>query len=329
LGLVQEQEERKLRNKMKVDLTLIENNIRENHLHENKSLENCQPNELNNIDETIEREKQELQKKLNYLNLEQQNNTNIQIRLLQMKHEFDEKLRNVKNRYKNEIEDLTRYYEQITVKNDTLEKHSTQGSTSYDMGYVFGQLMSEGLKQLLVAKWIAEYGLPDALDLNYDITRKYTPTWYDEELRGLAAELIKAACSVLGTWDESTISSTLLHLRSLNWDEKAPIDKYSTITIYHLNASYEDYANHFHDYYKQKYTTSHTFANFDYADLVGAIRAYIQFSNSLNIALAMLINTKRTCSVHLNLEEFHRNTSNNNIGFLGIEYRAKEFNVYL
>ncbi|CAF3967251.1 unnamed protein product [Rotaria sp. Silwood1] len=111
---------------MKVDLTLIENNIRENHVHENKSLENRQPNELNNTDETIEREKQELQKKLNYLNLEQQNNTNIQIRLLQMKHEFDEKLRNVKNRYKNEIEDLTRYYEQITVKNDTLEKRSTQ-----------------------------------------------------------------------------------------------------------------------------------------------------------------------------------------------------------
>ncbi|CAF5111740.1 unnamed protein product, partial [Rotaria sp. Silwood1] len=39
----------------------------------------------------------------------------------------------------------------------------------------------------LVAKWIAEYGLPDALDLNYDITRKYTPLWYDEELQGFAA----------------------------------------------------------------------------------------------------------------------------------------------
>ncbi|CAF5167955.1 unnamed protein product, partial [Rotaria sp. Silwood1] len=32
---------------MKVDLTLMEDNICENHLHENKSLENCQPNELN------------------------------------------------------------------------------------------------------------------------------------------------------------------------------------------------------------------------------------------------------------------------------------------
>ncbi|CAF3844592.1 unnamed protein product, partial [Rotaria sp. Silwood1] len=126
LSKVQEQEERKLLNKMKVDLTLIENNIRENHLHENKSLENCQPNELNNIDETIEREKQELQKKLNYLNLEQQNNTNIQIRLLQMKHEFDEKLRNVENRYKNETENLAGCYEQIIVKNDTLEKRLTE-----------------------------------------------------------------------------------------------------------------------------------------------------------------------------------------------------------
>ncbi|CAF5136332.1 unnamed protein product, partial [Rotaria sp. Silwood1] len=59
------------------------------------------------------------------------------------------------------------------------------------------------------------------------------------------------------------------------------------------------------------------------------LRDVVQFSNSLDTALTMLINTKRTCSVHLGLGEFHRNTSNNNnIGFLGIEYSAKEFNVY-
>ncbi|CAF4928552.1 unnamed protein product, partial [Rotaria sp. Silwood1] len=274
--LVQEQEERKLRNKMKVDLTLIENNIRENLLHENKSLENRQQNELNNIEETIEREKQELQKKLNYLNLEQQNNTNIQIRLLQMKHEFDEKLHNVKNLYKNEIEDLTRCYKQITVKNDTLEKRLTQSSSeNFETFTTDGSRCVESLERKLqdaqpelktiddsnkliqssstrkslsnrihddddddeelsdtdnpswkgklntneilheeprfisslpngkrfvvgqdydkiniihlVAKWIAEYGLPGALDLNYDIARKYTPPWYDEELQGLAA----------------------------------------------------------------------------------------------------------------------------------------------
>ncbi|CAF3168790.1 unnamed protein product [Rotaria sp. Silwood2] len=107
---------------MKVDFKLIQNNIRENLLHEKKSLQSRQQNELNNIQEIIEREKQELQKKLSYLNFEQRNNTNIQIRLLQMKHEFYEKLRNVENRYKNEIEDLTRRYEQMKVENDTLEK---------------------------------------------------------------------------------------------------------------------------------------------------------------------------------------------------------------
>ncbi len=33
-----------------------------------------------------------------------------------------QKLRNVENRYKNEIEDLTRRYEQIKIEKDTLEK---------------------------------------------------------------------------------------------------------------------------------------------------------------------------------------------------------------
>ncbi|CAF3361148.1 unnamed protein product, partial [Rotaria sp. Silwood2] len=127
LRLAKEQEERTLRDKMKVDLTLIENKIHENLLHEKKLLENRQKTELNNIKEVMEREKQELQKKLRSdmlsdMNLDQQNNTNIQIRLLQMKHEFEENLRNIENRYKNEIEDLTRRYEQIKVEKHTLEK---------------------------------------------------------------------------------------------------------------------------------------------------------------------------------------------------------------
>ncbi|CAF5025822.1 unnamed protein product [Rotaria sp. Silwood1] len=195
-----------------------------------------------------------------------------------MKHEFDEKLRNAGNRYKNEIENLTGCYEQIAVKNDTLEKRLTEGfvekgsSENFETFTADGSQCVESLerklqdaqaelkaiddsnKQIpssstrksslnriddddeefsdtdnpswkgklntneilheeprfisslpngkrfvvgqdydkiniihLVAKWIAEYGLPGALDLNYDIARKYTPPWYDEELQGLAA----------------------------------------------------------------------------------------------------------------------------------------------
>lgn len=61
------------------------------------------------------------------------------------------------------------------------------------------------------------------------------------------------------------------------------------------------------------------------------LRDVIQFSNSLDNALTMLMNTHRTCSIHLGLGEFHRNTSTTDesvIDFLGIEYSAKEFNVY-
>lgn len=232
-----------------------------------------------------------------------------------------------------------------------------------------------------MADWIANLGLKGALDLNYDITREFTPPWYDEELHGIAdgsgvtyedirrlnliPELIKAACTVLGAWGGSTISSSLIHLRSLDWDEKAPIAQFATVTVYHPNASYEGYAKHFHHYYKQPYKSTHTFANFGYLGLIGSIGAYnevsvglgqkvwitseqditsrlgnpwtyvlrdvVQFSDTIDTALTMLINAHRTCSVHLGLGEYHRNTSmenNDNVGFLGIEYSAKEFNVF-
>jgi hypothetical protein len=75
--------------------SLIETSLRENLTREKKTLENRQQNELNTMKQTIEKQKQELQKKLrddmlSDINLGQQNNTNIQIRLLQIKHESDE-----------------------------------------------------------------------------------------------------------------------------------------------------------------------------------------------------------------------------------------------
>jgi hypothetical protein len=139
--------------------------------------------------------------------------------------------------------------------------------------------------------------LPGALDLNYEITRAYTPPWYDEELRGAAAgsgvsyenlrrlnllpELIKASCTVLGAWNDATALSSLLHIRGLDWDDHAPIAKYATVTIYHPNASYDGYEKHFHKYYKQHNYKSHAFANFGYAGLIGSISAYSEASVGL------------------------------------------------
>jgi hypothetical protein len=178
-------------------------------------------------------------------------------------------------------------------------------------------------------------------------------------------EMIKAHCTVLGAWGNSTVGSTLLHLQALDWDDKAPIAKYATITVYHPNASYEGYIDHFHDYYKQRNYTSHTFANFGYPALIGSLGAYseasiglgskvwlpdetdittrfgnpwtyvirdvVQFAGSIDNALTMLANAHRTCSLHLGLGEYERNVSiitDDNVGFRGIEYSARELNVF-
>lgn len=219
------------------------------------------------------------------------------------------------------------------------------------------------------------------MDLNYEITRFYTPPWYDEELRGVAAgsgvsyenlrrlnllpELIKASCTVLGAWSEATTANGLIHIRGLDWDDKAPIAKYATVTIYHPNASYEGYSEHFHKYYKQRDYKSHAFANFGYPGLIGSLNAYsevsvglgekvwitkekdittrfgnpwtyvlrdvVQFSDSIDTALTMLTNAHRTCSIHLGLGAYERNISSRadeNVGFRGIEYSARELNIF-
>ena len=71
------------------------------------------------------------------------------------------------------------------------------------------------------------------LDLNYFITKKYTPQRWDDEMRGLAKgcgipvehwrrinlipEILKASCSVGGWWGPATASGQLIQLRSLDW----------------------------------------------------------------------------------------------------------------
>ncbi len=154
-------------------------------------------------------------------------------------------------------------------------------------------------------------------------------------------------------------------MQALDWEDEAPIAKYATITVYHPNASYEGYNDHFYDYYKQQNYKSHAFANFRYGGIIGSLGAYskvtiglgskvwitqgeditsrfgnpwiyvlrdvAQFADSIDSALTMLINAHRTCSIHLGLAEYQQNASidiDHNIGFRGIEYSARELNIY-
>ncbi|CAF5190494.1 unnamed protein product, partial [Rotaria magnacalcarata] len=138
LKLAKEKEEQILRDKMKADLALIEKYTHENIAREKDRLENQKQQELNNIKQNIEREKEDYQKKLResmqsdlnvYKNsLDQHSNANTQIRSLQdklnrEKSEFEERLRLIENRHKNEIDDLNRRYEQIKADREKLEQH--------------------------------------------------------------------------------------------------------------------------------------------------------------------------------------------------------------
>ena len=45
-------------------------------------------------------------------------------------------------------------------------------------------------------------------------------------------EIIKAQCTIAGAFGAATKDGNLLHLRALDWDHNAPVDKYPAIVIY-------------------------------------------------------------------------------------------------
>lgn len=247
----------------------------------------------------------------------------------------------------------------------------------YEMGLAQGQIFKDELHDLfttyldyldkfiseyipyLPEYWrelIAKYGLNAGLDLTWEATRLYTPQRFIDEIKGIAdgsgipenqvrrlnmlPELIKAGCSMAGVWGDATVNTkngTLLQLRALDWDEKAPISAYPTLVVYHPNEG-------------------NTFVNVGYPAFVGSItgvsetmlgisekvwlghpdgfdsrigkpwnyvlRDIMQYTYDLDSALSSLANTHRTCSIHIGIGDSVSNR------FAGVEYSWKELNIY-
>lgn len=246
--------------------------------------------------------------------------------------------------------------------------------SAYEMGEAYGQMMGKELHDQLetyfaylqrmigdylknipepLRSYVAKHGLKAALDLNYLITKKYTPAHYEEEMKGMEAgsgvnyidirrlnllpELIKAGCSIVGAWGTSSTNGTLFHGRQLDWDARASIAKYPQIVIYHPDEG-------------------HSFANIGYVGLVGTItgiseasisisekvwlnyekdpssrfgtpwnyvlRDVLQFADNMDSALEMISNAKRTCAIHVGVGD-------SNSGSLSwVKYAAHAFEVY-
>jgi len=146
--------------------------------------------------------------------------------------------------------------------------------TPYEMGYAHGQLLAPQIKDLFpqLFEWlygqveaaipflpkflqniIAKDGIAAALDATYYLTKDFTPSYFYEELKGIAdgsgldekmliqvhmlPELIKAHCSMFGAWGPATANTAakgeLYQLRSLDWSANGPFQQYPMVLTYH------------------------------------------------------------------------------------------------
>ncbi|EGD75487.1 hypothetical protein PTSG_06561 [Salpingoeca rosetta] len=250
--------------------------------------------------------------------------------------------------------------------------------TPYQMGKAQGEIFTKEIYDMITAfsgyidsqiepyiKWlpkeIQEIILKDgpqaALQFEVDLTRKYIPQHFFDELKGIAdgmngtmsydeilqfhlfPELIKASCSMFGAWGPAlaNTSDTLNQLRALDWGIDNPLINYSVVVVYHPNDG-----------------NGHAFASLTWTGFIGSITAYgghtavsekvwlsynetyaragipfhflmrdiAQYDRTLSDALNRVYNNRRTCSIHLGVGSRHDQQ------FRAVEYGHEEVLVY-
>eukprot|EP01094_Clydonella_sp_ATCC50884_P006231 TRINITY_DN1529_c0_g1_i1.p1 TRINITY_DN1529_c0_g1~~TRINITY_DN1529_c0_g1_i1.p1 ORF type:complete len:435 (+),score=137.22 TRINITY_DN1529_c0_g1_i1:29-1306(+) len=238
----------------------------------------------------------------------------------------------------------------------------------YEMGYAHGSLLKEQVNALipelfdwvfaqmqpyisflppLLQKAIEELGVHGALDLTYELTQQYIPSYFMEEMRGISdgsgipmqqvvqvmmfPELIKASCSMYGAWGDATANTgskgALFQLRALDWSTDGPFQQFPLVLVYHP----ED---------------GHDFATLGWAGFIGALTGYssapialcekvwlayngtssrsgipwhfltrdiLQFDADINSAVSRMAGAERTCSIFIGLGD-HTNQ------FVAVQY---------
>jgi len=248
--------------------------------------------------------------------------------------------------------------------------------TPYEMGYAHGSLLKQQITEIVpeveqyiesqvdaslafLPAWLREFiekeGYIAALDLTYYLTEAYTPTYFYDEIRGMAEgagldydkalrvhmfpELIKAQCSMFGAWGPAITqaSGPLLQLRALDWETHGPFQKYPVVIVYHPSAdnghpysvvSWSGFIGAITGYssaplaLSQKvwinYNESSTRAGIPFHFL---LRDILQFDNTIDDGINRIINAQRTCSIFVGLGDPVNK-------FRAIEYAYEEVNVF-
>jgi len=207
---------------------------------------------------------------------------------------------------------------------------------------------------------VEKMGMNAALDFTADLTKRYTPKAYFDEVRGLAEaigesyeavmrfqmfpELTKAACTIVGAWGKATGASSstaangLLQMRLLDFGIDNPMRLGPVLTVYHPVAG-----------------DGHPFAIQTFAGYIGAITGYsghagvsekvwiksnetqlegrsgtpwmfvlrdiLQYDATVTAAMTRMENTKRTCSIFVGV-------GSNADEFRLAEYSDKQFHIF-
>lgn len=233
--------------------------------------------------------------------------------------------------------------------------------TPYEMGYAHGEIFRSDIQTLYpqffgylynqiapylkylpkdIQEIIEKDGAAAALDFTYELTKPYISQHYIDEMQGLAdgaqvdhklvirvcmfPELIKAACSMMGSWGPATqntsIPGSLYQLRALDWGTDSPLTNYSALIVYHPTDG-----------------NGHDFAVLGWTGFVGAITGYshimgvsekvwagynetssragipfhfllrdiVQYDRSLTDALNRMVNAERTCAIFVGIGAQH------------------------
>ena len=227
--------------------------------------------------------------------------------------------------------------------------------------YVETQLIAKAANHTLLAK-LVEIGIDAALDLSYEVTKRYTPSYVMEEIRGLSkgcgvsenvirrvmwiGELTRGSCSMFGAWGNATKSrdGKLLQLRALDWDVDGPFRNYPAVVVYHPKN--ESYGHPWANVGFIGWTASITgmsaaglsvseigvsfpdisFGKETYLEpgvpFGFLIRDLLQYDRSLDDAINRITNSRRTCDLLLGVGDGNANA------FRGFQYAPSIANVF-
>jgi len=179
---------------------------------------------------------------------------------------------------------------------------------------------------------IIKFGIDVALEYEVLITHKYIPSYYFDEIQGLAdslnqsfssvmrfmlfPELIKAQCSIVGAWGQASSDSSLYHLRALDWGTTNPFRLYPTLSVYHPEAGnghpfatlgWNGFIGALTGFSQYVGAGEKVWIHYNGTDVRGGIpwtflfRDILQFDANVSDALARIDAATRTCSIFLGL----------------------------